>query len=107
MYLMTRLTLNNISHHRCIEPDFFENVQSAVSTLMTRLSWNTDVVADQTIRMLKSKRMPPELVIGMDGKFVFGVARMLPAWVHDWFNWILLMTLPKPDIISNKKEGWK
>jgi hypothetical protein len=54
-----------------------KNIDSATNTF----SWNLDVVVDKLLQTIKQREMPAQLVIGIDGQYLYILTRMLPSWV--------------------------
>jgi len=73
-----------------------------MTKMMSAVTWNLDVVADQTLRLLKARTAPSENVVGSDGKFLFVVLRIIPAWVFDFVSSLLPIFL-KPEVLKSKK----
>jgi hypothetical protein len=42
-----------------------------------------EVVIDQVMGFLAAQKVPGEVAIGMDARFIFSVVRMLPVWIRD------------------------
>jgi NAD(P)-dependent dehydrogenase (short-subunit alcohol dehydrogenase family) len=83
--------------------DFFAHVKRGMESFVPPVTWNLQVVADQTIKLLKTRRPPPENVIGMDGRFLFVFARILPAWFLDWLS--TLAPPPPIAVLKRNKNG--
>jgi hypothetical protein len=54
--------------------DFVENV-------ISNTAWNASVVTEQLLHCLKSRHIPPEVVVGIYSQFFFVFTRILPVWV--------------------------
>jgi len=79
-------------------------MKKGMANVMTSLSWDAGVVVDETIRLLKSEYAPAEVVVGMDGKFLFAVLRMVPSWVHEHINWMAMSGYPLPRVVIESKK---
>ena len=55
--------------------------------------WRMDVVVDELMKALTAQRVPAEVMVGADAKFVISFFRMLPHWVVDL---LLRYHLPRP-----------
>jgi hypothetical protein len=46
-------------------------------------TWKMEVVIDQVLGFLTAQKVPGEVAIGTDARFVISVLRMLPIWIRD------------------------
>lgn len=58
-----------------------------------RIAWRMRHVGNQTVRLLNANNVPMETVVGLDGKLVALVLRMLPFWIQDLL-WIIMRPIP-------------
>jgi len=63
--------------------DFFDYITQIVDKVLSSMAWEPGVVVDEVVKNLKAKRMPPEVIVGSDGKFLFSLLRIIPAWFLD------------------------
>ena len=42
------------------------------------MTWKLDVVVDQLMQILLTKKAPPEVLVGTDASFLFAFLRMVP-----------------------------
>jgi len=82
--------------------EYFKQLKEGMESMMTGLSWNIDVVVECTLNLLKTKRPAPENVIGSDGRFLWVLLRMVPAWVLDFLNTYLSPLSLVPAVMKKK-----
>jgi len=83
--------------------DFFNRILGMVDG-MTALAWNADVVADLTLGLLEARKMPPEFVVGIDGRYLFVLFRLLPWWVFAGIGAVAPTKPMTPAVLKQKKK---
>ena len=57
-------------------------------------TWKVDNVVRSILEQLKARHIPPEVLIGMDARFVIPITRMVPAWTLDIIRRMQVRPLP-------------
>jgi hypothetical protein len=63
-------------------------------------TWNPVVVLEQVMKCLKMKRVPPDVLVGLDGRYQLPILRMVPGWFQD-----LAIKAFSPDSPAVMKSG--
>jgi hypothetical protein len=50
------------------------------------LSWKLDAVIDTAMNAVTVRDVEPSMIVGLDGRYLLTLLRMLPAWVLDWLD---------------------
>jgi hypothetical protein len=61
--------------------EFFNGIVKNIDAATHTFSWNLDVVVDKMLQTIQQREMPAQLLIGIDGQFLYILTRMLPSWV--------------------------
>ena len=62
---------------------FFERYCFATVALPRKTTWKANVVVDEILKSLKSKRTAPDLLIGMDARYALPILKIVPEWCKD------------------------
>jgi hypothetical protein len=90
--------------------DYFDTLKISLVDIPHSWSWNTNVVAEQTVSLLEINQLPAEVPIGLDGRFALLILRMIPGWCIDLVNYMFLPTpqsMRDPTEKKRKKSLWR
>jgi hypothetical protein len=63
--------------------EYFERYRLVAIEGPRMTTWKMEVVIDQVLGLLAAQKVPGEVAIGTDARFIISVLRMLPVWIRD------------------------
>lgn len=80
--------------------EFIETYAKHCDAMVTAGRWNLQVVVDAVVSVVKSKRPPAQLMIGMD-RYAHATFNMLPQWAR---HFVIQLGMPKqvPAVLAQK-----
>jgi hypothetical protein len=75
----------------CVIPSgVLQHLQTVKDKIVPAVTWDVQVVADELVKCLEKKSIPPQLIIGSDARFLLLPFAMLPRWLTDFLMRALL-----------------
>jgi len=67
------------------------------------MAWKVDNVTEQVLRQLQRKRIPAQVVVGMDSYISLLFFRLCPPWIMDIVNYVRYSRAPPAAMLPASK----